>query len=109
MWQLWYHQAGTEKFRSDDKLYRHITNIQEKIDELHLGEYDMKASMVDAYNFCLDHIGHDRSLLHRPATDAQSEPAALDFKIPLFNLVTSKYADMQKLLNHIYMNYIGNM
>lgn len=109
MWQRYTEPNYFPNFRIDDHLFRTITPdiLQVRMDDVFLDSTRLNLVVQSAYTHSLSLLKKNVSHIDLPEHEDNTPPPQIEFKIPLFNLTTSKYIHMELFLDHIYHTYFG--
>ena len=106
-WQQYNHPTSFGEFLDTDHLFRRIRDLNLVKQQLDLTESMMNNALNDAYFHACTQVNNNSTLLHRPPLTGKVPICGIEFQSPVFHLKTSKYVDMEKYLNHVYLKYIG--
>lgn len=95
------------KFGKNDKLFIHITDLVQLYPHVLVSEQTLLAAMTSAYNHVRIIMAQERSLLAPPVSDAPAPAMQIEFLEPLFNIKTSAYADIGRMINAYSVKFLS--
>lgn len=88
-------------------MFRRITDFTILLPNMLVTNETVETLLQNATHHCLQQLTRNISFMERPAHTYDRAPMKIEFLEPLFHLVTSKYIDMEQMLNYISVNFIG--
>jgi hypothetical protein len=108
IWQRYHPSTQFPQFSLMDQLFKFIkpNEMQQYLNHLRILPTNMQIILNQSWIHSSDLITQQQSHLAYPIPTNNITPPQIEFKTPLFDLVTSKYLDMEVFLNHIYLVYL---
>lgn len=108
-WQIRHEPDLFPTFGQYDYLFEVITPNMEpiRIADVTLTSADLTTTTNLAWNHTLNLLEENHSHVERPPPTDETAPPHIEFNVPLFDLTTSAYIDMEVFLNHVYLKYLG--